>query len=185
MNLLALDLASCTGFARQNDHEPQPEYGSHRFKGAIGSRALAFEDWLICNVHDDRVTHIAIEAPVPVMGNTNLDVLIWLYGAHTIVRKLAAKNNMRIAIVNVGTWRSFFTGHARAPKHDPKTGELLETPNNRRKWIKQATILECRSRGLDPLDDNAADAIGLLTYCRACLDPKNGIDPADLYAEAA
>jgi len=79
-----------------------------------------------------------------------------------------------LAVVGVGTWRSFFIGHARAPKSIPK-------PNDRRKWLKAKVMIECFNRGLEPKDDNAADALGLMFYCLSCLDS----NLEDFYLEAA
>ena len=146
---------------------------------------MAFENWLTHIVRARRICTIAIEGAVPVKGLTNLDVLLWLRGTELIVRKTVAANNMKLMIVGVGTWRSYFIGRAHAPKADSETGELLDTPNKRRKWLKQRTIKRCRELSYDPQDDNAADALGLLEYCLACFDPKNGMDPNELYAEAA
>lgn len=184
MTILALDLALCTGWARSLGPDAST-YGSQRFSGALGTRALQFEDWLKVSIHEGCVESIAIEAPVPVRGTTNLDTLAWLLGAHVIVRKVAVEFDKRLIIVGVGTWRSFFIGFAHAPKKDPFTGRPLITSHIRRAYLKAATIKECKKRGFDPHDDNAADALGILTYCRACLDPANGMDPKELYAEAA
>lgn len=182
--ILALDLGSRCGWARENG-PGSTAYGSERFTGALGTKALAFEEWLRIAIFNGGVGTIAIEAPVPVRGKTNLDTLAWLLGAHVIVRKSAVKYDRRLIIVGVGTWRSYFIGCAHAPKVDPVTGQLLKTAHTRRMWLKNQTIKECKARGHAPRDDNSADALGLLYYCRACLDPKNGMNPAHLYAEAA
>lgn len=188
MNLLALDLASTCGFALDADDidtTDNPEYGSMSFDGGPGARALAFENWLTGVVKDRHICTIAIEAAVPVRGTTNLDALLWLRGSELIVRKIAAAHKLKLMIVGVGTWRSFFIGRAHAPKRAPNTGEALDTPAKRRKWLKQATMRECFNLGFHPRSDNESDALAILTYCLACFDPKNGMDPNELYAEAA
>lgn len=186
MHLLALDIASTTGFARHGPTMLRPDCGSEKFSGPLGRRAHEFETWLEDNLALFRggdyaavgpITALAIEAPISTSGLTNLDTQMWLLGAHVIARKLAHQHQLKLAIVGVGTWRSFFIGRASAPKELEK--------NERRKWLKRAVIEECAKRGNNPKDDNAADALGLLEYCRACLDPRSGMSPDDLFAEAA
>lgn len=191
MNILSLDIASVTGWALDADDvdsSDNPEYGSIKFAGSLGIRAFVFERWLERIVTDRRVTTLAIEAPIPASGNTNMDTQLWLYGAFVTARKFAAARKIPTMVVSVQTWRSFYTGYARAPNVDPETGEVLAGTRNagkRRAWIKKKTVAKCREHGWNPEDDNAADALGLLTYCLACFDPKHGMDPAELYAEAA
>jgi hypothetical protein len=59
--------------------------------------------------------------------------------------------------VPVNSWRAAFIGRQWAPKE-------VEGEKERRKWIKDATIQECKRRGLNPPDDNAADATGILFW---------------------
>jgi hypothetical protein len=151
-----------------------PDHGAEKFVGPLGARAYSFEHWLQDNLHAFPIQSIAIEAPVPVRGKTSLDTLAWLLGAHVIVRKLAHDYDLDLAIIGVGTWRSFFIGHANAPRIIPQ--------KERRKWLKSNVIAECQNRGIEPKDDNAADALGLLFYCLSCADNKI-LD--DLFLEAA
>ncbi len=179
MNFCALDLSSFCGYALDLDDvdaSDNPEYGSVKFDGPIGMRAFVFEQWLERIIKDRRVTTIAIEGAVPVTRTTSLDAILWLRGTELIVRKVCAARKINLMVVNLSTWRSFFI-NIQPPKGLSKYA--------RRKWLKAMTIAQCHEMGLDPQDDNAADALGLLTYCLACFDPKNGMDPNELYAEAA
>jgi len=68
-----------------------------------------------------------------------------------------AKNLQQPIAVGVNSWRSAFIGRSMAPKE-------VRGESERRKWIKAATIAECRRRGLEPKDDNQADALGILFW---------------------
>ncbi|KAB2728234.1 hypothetical protein [Brucella anthropi] len=59
--------------------------------------------------------------------------------------------------VTTSSWRKAFIGVIKAPK------EIKDT-NERRKWIKDKVMEECHRRGLKPVDDNCADAIGILFW---------------------
>jgi hypothetical protein len=191
-NILALDIAACTGWALDADDidaSDNPQFGSVKFPGSLGFRLLALEGWLTRFMTDRKVRTLAVEMPIPAMGNTTMENQLWAYGAHAIVRKVAAHKRVPVMVVAVQTWRVFFCGYAKAPFKNPDTGEIMagrENANKRRKWIKDKTIAACRAKGWDPQDDNAADALGLLGYCLACFDPRNDlVDPSTYYAEAA
>lgn len=66
--------------------------------------------------------------------------------------------------VSVNSWRSAFLGTQWAPKEVGVGLSDAKREAARRKWIKEATIRECQKRTLDPKDDNAADAIGILFW---------------------
>jgi hypothetical protein len=59
--------------------------------------------------------------------------------------------------VGVNSWRSAFIGRSMAPKE-------ITDYRDRQKWIKESTIRECKRRGLNPEDANAADACGILFW---------------------
>lgn len=68
-----------------------------------------------------------------------------------------AKNLPPPIAVGVNSWRSAYIGRSMAPKEVKGDAE-------RRKWIKAATVAECRRRGLEPADDNQADSLGILFW---------------------
>lgn len=59
--------------------------------------------------------------------------------------------------VTTSSWRKAFIGVIKAPKE-------ITNPVERRKWIKDRVLEECRRRGLKPIDDNCADAIGCMYW---------------------
>lgn len=59
--------------------------------------------------------------------------------------------------VTTDSWRKAFTGFSRAPKE-------IKGTNERRDWIKAKVLEKCASRGLNPRDDNEADALGIMYW---------------------
>lgn len=163
MRVAALDVSSTTGFALWLG-EGWPQYGAQKFKAAdLGERATEFSDWLASIVTAHGITDIGVEPPVPVMtGNTNIETETWLKGAFLRVLEISHRRRLNVWRVHESSWRSHFLGVTRAPKDVGKT--------KRRQWLKRACIEECRARGFDPKDDNAADALGILSYVRAMSD---------------
>lgn len=163
MRVIALDVASTTGFAIWPG-EGWPQYGSQKFKAAdLGERATEFADWLAATVAAHDITDVGVEPPVPVMsGNTNIETETWLKGAFLRVLEVAHRRRLNVWRVHESSWRSHFLGVTRAPKD-------VEA-KKRRTWLKRVCIEECRARGFDPKDDNAADALGILSWVRAMTD---------------
>lgn len=126
--------------------------------------------WLSDNLRTydstDPIGLVAIEAPIVMHSKTNQNSMLWLHGAHTVVRMVTHEFCVPLAVVNVSHWRQFLIGQPRAPKSVPA--------KDRRKWLKQAVITECQKQGFETSDDNAADAVGIAIYVQAQL--ANGID---------
>lgn len=163
MRILALDVATCTGFAQWASGQEWPTYGSQKFVAAdLAVRATLFVDWLLPLLSAQGTTDIGIEAPVPVRGLTNLDTLVWLYGCYWRVREIAERRRITVWPVGVAQWRSCFLGLTFAPKSIDRA--------KRSQWLKRRCVDECRARGYAPKDDNAADAIGILEYVRCMTD---------------
>lgn len=161
---LSLDVSACTGFAYGESGQERPlEYGSQKFKAAdLGERAVEFADWLTATITRLEITDLAVEPPVPVMGATRIEVTIWLQGAYLRVLEIASRRRLNFWPVHESTWRSWFLGVTRAPK------EIKG--KDRRRWLKDRCMAECRARGLNPKDDNQADSLGILDYVRAQKD---------------
>jgi hypothetical protein len=147
----------------------KPECGSESFADLpLGARGYAFRHWLTDNFKTFDIDCLAVEAPLPLRSKTNQHSIRWLYFANGIVHTEAHDWQMQLAEIGVGTWRSYFIGHAHAPKE-------IVGQNERRKWLKGEVLSECRARGNNPYDDNAADALGLLYYVKSCVENELGI----------
>lgn len=156
--ILALDLATCTGWA-QATNNATPAFGSISFLGDLGEKASALDAWLTTKLKTDLITNLYIEAPLPMRGRTSLATLLWLYGAQVVARKVACDLHVPVEAVNCNSWRAHFLGCTRAPSDVPKT--------KRRAWLKRAAMDACRKRHWDVKTDDEADALGLLSYARS------------------
>lgn len=150
MSILAIDIATVTGWASCSPIRS----GSVAFPGDLGEFCWNFENWLQASIEKFRPIMLAIEQPIVVHGKTNFSTTSRLVGAYAIARKVAYDHELETIEATPSQWRKHFIGRGSAP-----LGVL-----NKRKWLKAAVIDECCRRGWNPTDDNAADALGLLSY---------------------
>jgi Holliday junction resolvasome RuvABC endonuclease subunit len=155
LRLLALDLATVTGFALWAPGMRLPNYGTLTFAAEIGAFACDMKDAFDDAFKAWKIDEIFVEAPLS-HGRTQAATTLKLIGAQVIVRMLAYKHGIKVTAVPVSTWRKHFIGAGRAPKAVPKP--------KRRKWLKATVMAACVARGWPTEDDNAADALGLLSY---------------------
>ena len=158
---IALDVASTTGWACWKAGDEWPSYGSIKFQTPdLGERAKMFSDWLISIVVAEKITDIAIESPIqPIIGGTQLDILIWLYGCFLRVLEISSRRQINVHPVTTTQWRSWFLGVTQAPRSLDKS--------RRRTWLKRRCVDECKARGYAPNNDNEADALAILDYIRS------------------
>jgi hypothetical protein len=171
--VLALDLASVTGWALGRVGDDMPRCGSLRFarksasEWAIAAGAL---DWLIKFTAEHRPDVLAMEDTLPstfVRGRTNkrtndiLGGLVFLSGA--VLYKRGCFKINRHSVSNV---RSHF----------------IDMNACAREEAKLYTIRKCRSLGwLDAADDDAADALALWSYQCSLMDPRQAIRVSPLW----
>jgi len=159
--LLALDIATKTGFARGpiDGHRvvdpleaaagvsvPQPEGGIRKFSGALGSALAQFADWLW--KMSQGVDLIAYECPI-LPATTNI----------TTIRRLNGMAGMAAMVAHKRGLPEPFTPQPGAiKKHWAATGRAK----------KPDMIAACIARGWRAEDDNHADALALwdLTVAR-------------------
>lgn len=145
MTVLALDLATCTGFAILRA-DGSVESGSKGFaprsKEGDGQRWARFRSWLldIKRVHEpiERIAYEEVVGGVP--GQV---YAAQVYGGFVAVLQLFAEHHdIPYQGYNVSTIKKAWTGKGNATKH--------------------MMIARCRTLGFNPKDDNEADAIALL-----------------------
>ncbi|ALJ98291.1 Hypothetical protein BIBO1_0908 [Brucella inopinata BO1] len=66
--------------------------------------------------------------------------------------------------VNTVSWRSFFIGVTQAPKSVTDGLEGPKKTGKARQWLKDQAVAACKARGFETIDDNAAEAIGILFW---------------------
>ncbi len=144
-SVLALDLATRTGWAFYKEETPAPLYGSIDLSGGDEGDILnRFGRWLHGRLTIDKPTMIAFEAPFV----QNASTAERLFGLAALTQFLARNNDRTAYATTPGQWRKHFLGSA----------------HGKRAELKAATIDACKLRGWAPKTEDAADALGLLDY---------------------
>jgi hypothetical protein len=175
MNILALDLATVTGFARGDVARPMPApiAGSIRFAKANASDNAVFAhcmNWISELLEPQpRPDLIAIEAMLPPLakfGSTTGEVRDRLAGLHGIVRAVAHLRGIdRIEAYRVGDIRAHFIGE-RSLKRDA---------------AKRAVMYRCAQLGWQASDDDAGDALALWSHAAAQIDPNHALTLSPMF----
>ena len=157
MRILALDLATATGWALWASWG-EVEYGTVRLPKTgedVGRFLLAFEGWLAPRLTEWKVELVVFEMPI-LPQPTQMATLRKLYGLAGVTEMVAIRAGVDVCEKNLSTIRKHFIGCGTGP----------------REVMKRLTVEECRRRGWDPEDDNAADALALLDLagCLLCED---------------
>lgn len=116
---------------------------------SIGSVLCRFDDWLADSITTFSPTVLVMEAPL-IRSDRSARLLISLAAS---VDRIGERRGLRTFEVASSTVRKHFCGHGNADK--------------------DVVTAECRRRGWEPVDHNAADALALLDYAVACLAPRN------------
>ena len=177
MAILALDLASKTGWAVYAKGMDRPHFGTEIIKrktGSLGEAACRFEDFLFekREIYEE-FTDIVFEAQ-HVAEKINPMTVTLLMGLAFDTEKFAHKIGARVFCVPIGTWRSSFLGKG-AFKH--VRNEKGKVVHSARDQAKERAIDVCNELGWYPPDDNAADACGILDYYIKLLPSTRGIIP--------
>lgn len=174
-SILALDLATVTGWAEGVPGAPTGTSGSFRLAppgASAGERYDALFAWLWTRLSAFRPALIIYEAPAVPMhmrGATNIDTTAFLMGLPAIVEQVAHRKGVyRVRKANVQDVRAHFIGgRGFIYRGRPITGRR----NLKSHEAKHCVIERCRELGLEPADDNEADAIALWNYAAAMADP--------------
>ena len=171
MNILSLDLASCTGFCYGAPGEAIPEFGSIRFGKVDCSRQAVFGGalrWVnqFLAAHD---THrIVFEEPLHFglrRGNSRAGNDEIAYGLPAIVQAVAFM-------------RGIYEVHTRRTS-DVRQHFIGENP--KREIGKHMTMMRCRALGFHVVDDNQADAVATWFYECALIDPSQALRATPLF----
>jgi len=156
--VLALDLATTTGYAWHRPGMPRPFFGSFRLPGdarETGKACDALERWLrdlyIILKADGGISHFFYEAQ-HVGPKLNMDVLYKLIGLGATVEKFAFQTGNRLCYrVNIAEWRKHFLGKG--------SGFKARGENQ-----KEMAIQRCGQYGWHTDVSDAAEALGILDY---------------------
>lgn len=163
--VLALDLATTTGWAWHLPGMPRPLFGAFRLPGdarAVGQPADALERWLreqalLLRPHGG-ISHFMFEAQ-HISSRANVDTLYRLIALGGIVEKFAYQVKGHCYKVDISTWRKHFIGRGSGFKRtaDKKSYLPGEDP-------KELAIQRCAEYGWHTDVADAAEAVGILDY---------------------
>lgn len=171
MNLLALDLATKTGFAH-GEPGGMPTWGSHKLPQTgedYGAFGLAYEAFLSALIQSKGVTRIVYESPI-LPSTTTLATARKLYSLGTITEMIAGRLGVKCHEAHMQTVRGHFIGASRAPKHIPQ--------KDRRSWMKSRIIGQCIARGWNVTNDDEADALAVFDWASAIINQKHAANTA-------
>lgn len=175
MKVLALDIATVTGWAIGNVGDDAPTCGSVRFAQqgasqlAICGRAL---EWAIETIREPVPDIIAIEALLPPsvtrgQSNEHHDLLAHLHGL----------------IMGVAFMRKVYKVH-KYPVQSIRA-HFIDLSSCAKGEAKKVVLQRCKSMGwLETSDDDAADACALWSYQVGLLDPEQVIRISPLFQHA-
>lgn len=152
--ILALDLATATGWAIGFPSDLVPRFGTHVLPSTgtnIGAFGVAFEDWLIGVLNAEQPEAVLYEQPSIFMKSqpaTLIKLNGLAYHCETICNRLGFR---RYYCVNPSQLKKYWTGSGKAKKPD--------------------MIAAARRRGWDVRDDNAADAAAAWAWGVYCFAP--------------
>jgi hypothetical protein len=171
-DILAIDLATVTGFAR-GEVGGSPISGSIRFgardasNNAVFAHALSWiADVLEPQPRPDLLLLEAMLPPGAQVGHTSREVRDRLAGLHGVIRGVAHLRGIyRIDEASVGDVRQHFIG----------------SRSLKRARAKRAVGERCCLLGWDTVDDNAADALALWHYGCARIQPELALQVSPLF----
>lgn len=169
--ILALDLATCTGFACGSLREGVVEHGSHTLPktGAnVGLFLVFFRKFLTDTIIRLAPGALIYESPILFGMKSNITTLRKLYCLGGMTEVVAQDLNLDCTEENVETITTHFLGKG---KGVPRRGDER----------KRATVARCVERGWDPGDHNAADALALLDLALSLKSPGHALQSTPLF----
>lgn len=166
--VLALDIAKHrTGWAIGSPGMDRPYWGHYSLAGEWdkheGLRLHQWRNFLEATINRHGVTYIAIERPFVDTDDFNYNGSIPILQMWGIALELAEARKLRHGVVSIGSWRQHFLGTAKAPAGLAKA--------QRTNALKDMAMRQCAHRGWLPEFHDEAEALGIMDFALACLDP--------------
>jgi len=176
--ILAVDLATVTGFARGFSDDLAPSFGTVKFVGSKRNHghpgdanhtfALALQ-WMTDMIEQNPPDILMIESMLPpdaMRNQTSRQVRDRLAGLHGIVRACAKRGGVgEISEVSVGDVRAHFIG----------------TRGLQRLDAKRAVIERCKALGWNVANDNEGDACAIWSFAVSLIDPQQALRVSPLF----
>jgi Holliday junction resolvasome RuvABC endonuclease subunit len=151
--ILALDLATATGFAVGEPSDPVPLFGTHTLPSTgedVGAFGVAYEDWLLGMVDQHDPELVIFEMPI-LPKQTSLQTVRKLTGLAFATETVCTRRRLRCREGRASTVKKQFTGYGHAEKAD--------------------TQAICRRYGWRVQTGDEGDACALWAYAIICFAP--------------
>lgn len=192
MKLLTADPAKVFGLALGDpETDAPPKLTSYKLPEKITAtqRFIALEAFLIDYIKGNGVTDVLIEENI-IPGITSFHAVVMLAGYTLIAGIAAAKCGCNVSTISIQKWRSELGLPTQGPKNvlsHPDYAHLAKLKGGlkiaKRQWVKDAALKLARKHGLDPKDDNEADAACIYIWKRERLRAKVEERRYDLFAD--
>jgi hypothetical protein len=156
--VLALDLATTTGWAWHRPGMPRPYFGAFRLPGnaqEVGQAGDALERWLrdlfIVNKSEGGISHIFFEAQHLAGGKMNIDTIYKLISLGGITEKFGYQIGAKVYKVHISEWRKHFIGRGSG------FGSVKDAAKN-------MAVARCAEYGWHTDVHDAAEACGILDF---------------------
>ena len=168
--LLALDIATVSGFAIDGPEDWKPLTGTVRCTADgddYGRAYVAFERWLTDFIAVHRPDVMAFEAPLIVGGRsgtsrpTNHGTARLLFGLSAVAELVGNRAGLRVFECHIQTVRRHFTGNGRCQKAEVRA--------------------RCRTLGWDVQSNDAADAAAIWDFARSVLRPGTAVRSTPMF----
>lgn len=159
--VLALDLATVTGWALHKPDMQRPFFGAIRMPGAPqenGRRLDTLERWLRDQYRMHRFTHLVWESQ-HVAAQMDMTTVKLLLGLSAVAEKFAYQVGALSYEVHLSEWRKHFIGRGAGFKKTPDRKRYLPGHDP-----KELAIRQCARYGWHTDIADAAEACGILDY---------------------
>lgn len=173
MRIAALDLSkTCTGWAYfDGEGGGNPVCGSW----VLGS-TFTSDGGVFAKLHENLADlhsvmpfdTMYVEQAMPSFnGASSYSVIYLLTNLQGHADSFASAFGLKFRVVSVNSWRPPFIGrieNQKAKAEAKRLGQELGKKVGATKSLKQLTIARCKQLGMNPKNDNEADALGILDY---------------------
>lgn len=189
MTIMALDLATESGWAIGSTDRQKPRFGSERFaKRGQGPAEVgkSFFIWLSDMTRLDKIDGLYIERPMhPAVASrigTTAETNFILVGLPFLAGTIAACRGIPVVrYVDAKDVKGYFTGQKTfKDAFDHEANKIIKS----REVGKRATVNRCHQLGLPVQNDNQADACALWFYGAGQHDKRIASATTPLFAEA-
>jgi len=186
-SVLAIDQSmTSTGWAHYRQGDAAPTWGVHSMPSWAdreGEMLWKWFEWLGEKVEALGVTNLYLEHTFnPMDHHENLTQKIAQYGTIAMadaVRYLCSAKRghpVTFELVTTQQWRPEWIGAVQPPKG------LVS--HQKRKWLKDRSVEAAATRGWLVESNDAADALGILSYCVGAIDPAWRVKQGPLFRRA-